>query len=53
MARITPTMEGKCEKHVKRTSMIKDAQTKLRGMKESKGFEHSTKITYIMMLRTR
>jgi hypothetical protein len=46
-------MGGKREKHVKRTLMIKDAQTKLRGMKESKRFEHSKKITYIMMLKTR
>jgi hypothetical protein len=30
--------------------MFKGAQIKLRGMKESKGLEHSTKITKMMML---
>jgi hypothetical protein len=44
-ARITPYT-----KYIERSSMFKGAQIKLGGMKESKGLEHSTKITKMMML---
>jgi hypothetical protein len=49
-ARITPYTGVNYKKYIERSSMFKGAQIKLGGMKESKGLEHSTKITKMMML---
>jgi hypothetical protein len=55
VAKITPHTGGKCNKYAKKkkSSLIEGAQTKLRGMKETKEsrrFEHTTKITNMMTM---
>jgi len=52
----TPYYEASTRNMQKNSSIIKSAQTKLRSMKESKGskrFEHTIKITNMMMLQTK